>query len=43
MRIQILQIIKRVRAMWMSKDERIAATAPKEIRAGVRRELQVAN
>jgi hypothetical protein len=38
-RIQIQQIIKRVNAMSMSKEDRIARTAPKEIKAAVRREL----
>ena len=38
-RIQMPQIIKRVRAMRMSKEDRILKTAPKEIRAEVRREL----
>lgn len=37
--IQMPQIIKRVRAMMESKQERIAKTSPKEIRATVRREL----
>lgn len=38
-RINMAQIVKRVRAMRMPKAERIAKTAPKEIRAAVRREL----
>lgn len=38
-RISMAQILKRVRAMRTSKEDRIAATAPKEIRAAVRREL----
>lgn len=38
-RINMAQILKRVRAMRTSKQDRIAATAPKEIRAAVRREL----
>jgi hypothetical protein len=41
-RIQMPQIIKRVRAMRMSKADRMAATAPKEIRAGVKKELAAA-
>lgn len=42
-RIQMPQIIKRVRAMRMSKADRIAATAPKEIRANVKKELAAAD
>lgn len=38
-RIQMPQIIKRVKAMREDKATRIAKTAPKEIRASVRREL----
>ena len=38
-RINMGQILKRVRAMRMGKEERIAMTAPSEIRATVRREL----
>jgi N12 class adenine-specific DNA methylase len=38
-KISMPQIIKRVRAMRMGKEERIAKTAPKEIRATVQREL----
>jgi hypothetical protein len=41
-RIQMPQIIKRVRQMNTSKTERIAKTAPKEIRAQVREELEAA-
>ena len=37
--INMAQILKRVRAMRMTKAERIAKTAPREIRASVRREL----
>lgn len=40
--IKPAQIQKRVKEMRKSKAERIAATAPAEIRAGVRRELQSA-
>lgn len=39
-RINMMQIAKRVNAMRQSKEERIAKTAPKEIRTAVRRELQ---
>ena len=42
-RIQQGQIQKRVKAMRMSKAERIAKTAPKEIRADVRRDLAEVN
>ncbi|MCY1175008.1 hypothetical protein D9M73_152280 [compost metagenome] len=38
-RIQMPQIIKRVKAMREDKATRIAKTAPKEIRASVRKEL----
>ena len=38
--ISSAQIIKRLRAMRQGKAERIAKTAPKEIRATVRRELE---
>lgn len=38
-RINMGQVLKRVRAMRTSKEDRIAATAPREIRAAVRREL----
>lgn len=38
-RINMSQVLKRVRAMREGKEERIAKTAPKEIRAEVRREL----
>lgn len=38
-RINMGQVLKRVRAMRQSKEARIAATAPREIRASVRREL----
>jgi hypothetical protein len=38
-RINMAQILKRVQAMRMGKEERIAKTAPAEIRATVRREL----
>ena len=34
------QIVKRVKAMSMSRQERVAGTAPKEIRAQVKRELE---
>ncbi len=39
-RINAIQIGRRVREMAMSKEDRIAKTAPKEIRASVRRELE---
>lgn len=38
-RINMGQVLKRVRAMRQSKEDRIAATAPREIRQTVRREL----
>lgn len=38
-RIELPQILKRVRAMRMSKEDRIAKTAPSEIRGAVQREL----
>lgn len=38
-RIELPQILKRVRAMRMSKEDRIAKTAPSEIRGVVQREL----
>jgi N12 class adenine-specific DNA methylase len=38
-KINMPQIIKRVRAMRMSKADRIAASAPRELRAAVRKEL----
>jgi hypothetical protein len=37
------QVLKRVRAMREDKATRIARTAPKEIKATVRRELQEKN
>lgn len=40
-RINMGQVLKRVKAMRASKEDRIAATAPREIRAAVRRELTV--
>lgn len=39
-RIEMPQILKRVKAMSMEKTERLAKTAPKEIRAAIRRKLQ---
>lgn len=38
-KIELPQILKRVRAMRMSKEDRIAKTAPSEIRGAVQREL----
>ena len=39
-RISDSQVLRRVRQMRMSRQERVAATAPAEIRAAVRRELE---
>jgi hypothetical protein len=41
-RIQTQQIIKRVQAMRMGRADRLEKTAPREIRASVRRELEAA-
>lgn len=41
-RINSAQVVKRVKQMSASKEERVAKTAPKEIRAEVKRELEAA-
>jgi hypothetical protein len=41
-KINSAQIVKRVREMGTGRDERLAKTAPREIRATVRRELEAA-